>query len=352
MQQFAAAVPQLTDGIAQLSTGTAGVAKGASDLADGLDTLATGSAALAAGASKAADGAQTLADGVASSTGGLDQLTEAADLALEAGTLVEAQAGDLADTGTSLSDDAQALADDLDTSAAGMGSYGSETRTRLSSLAADPVTVEATRVNAVGGAEDGLAPFLMALAAWLGVMGAFLVLPAIWAVDSRRWVRGVLVAFALAALVGSAGALLMVAGMRVLLDLQVADMIGLVGFAVLATLAFTAIVQALVALFGSRGWLLALLLLVVQVAAVGIPYAASTIPGPFAALHPFMPMTYAVDAMRGAIAGGGSAPAIDALVLFAFLVVSLMITLAAAAGPALRRRDAGVEAGAGAGAAA
>jgi putative membrane protein len=273
----------------------------------------------------------------------MDELTDAANLALEAGTLVEAQAGDLADNGDTLSGDAQALADDLDASAAGMGSFGSETRSKLSALAADPIAVEATRVNAVGGSAGGLAPFLMALASWLGAMGIFLVLPAIWAADSRRWVRGVLVAFAIVALVGTAGALLMVAGMRLLLDLQVADIVGLAGFAVLATLAFTAIVQALVALFGSRGWLVALLLLVLQVAAVGIPYAASTVPGPIALLHPFLPMSYAVDAMRGAIAGGGSVPAVDAVVLTAFLVTALLITLAGAAGVALRRDQADAE---------
>jgi uncharacterized phage infection (PIP) family protein YhgE len=86
-----------------------------------------------------------------------------------------------------------------------------------------------------------------------------------------------------------------------------------------------------------------MLLLVVQVAALGIPYAT---PGVLAALEPLMPMTYAVDALRGAIAGGGSHPAIDAVVLSAFLVVSLMVTLAAAAGPALRRQGSEAEAGA------
>jgi putative membrane protein len=275
----------------------------------------------------------------------MDKLTEAADLALQAGTLVQAQADALAEKGTAVSDDAGALAGDLDASAKGIGTYGSETRTRLSTMAADPVAVEATRANAVGGAQDGLAPFLMALAAWLGVLGAFLVLPAIWASDRRRWVRGVLVAFGLAALVGVGGSLLMVVGMRVLLGLQVANLVGLIGFALLSTLAFTAIVQALVAMFGSRGWLLGLLLLVVQVAAVGIPYAASLAPGPIAAIAPLMPMTYAVDALRGAIAGAGSHPALDALALAAFLVVAMLITLAAAAGPALRR-EVGPEVGA------
>ncbi|HYO42640.1 MAG TPA: YhgE/Pip family protein [Candidatus Limnocylindrales bacterium] len=338
MRQFANGMPTLAGGISDLAAGTSGVADGAADLAAGLNKLAGGARALAAGAGKAADGAQALADGTASATGGLDKLTEAADLALQAGALVEAQADDLAANGTAVSDDAKALADDLDASAAGIGSYGSETRTKLSTLAADPVAIEATQANAVGGSQDGLAPFLMALAAWLGVMGAFLVLPAIWASDERRWVRGVVAAFAVAALVGVAGSLLMVAGLQVLLGVQVANPGGLILFAVLSTLAFTAIVQALVAMFGSRGWLVALLLLVVQVAAVAIPFAASMAPGPIAVITPFLPMTYAVDGFRGAIAGSGSSPAIDVLVLAAFLVVALLITLAAAAGPALRRR--------------
>ncbi len=340
---FADSAPKLADGISQLSTGTSGIASGASDLADGLDKLATGSAALAAGSSKAADGAQTLADGVASNMGGLDQLTEAGDLALEAGRLVEAQAANIADGGSTVSDDAQALADDLDASASGTGSYGTEQRTKLSSLAADPIAIEATRINGVGGLQDGLAPFLMALAAWLGVMGTFLLLPAVWATDERRWVRGVLLGFGAAAAVGLAASLLMVAGMVLFVGLAVASLPQLVFFAVLATLTFTALVQALVALFGSRGWLVALLLLVLQAAAVGFP--AAVIPGPIAAIRPLLPMTYAVDALRGAITGAGSVPAIDTFALVAFLVVGLLVTLAGVASQAARRARVEGEAG-------
>ncbi len=335
VSEFAKNAPALASGISQLSTGTSGVATGASELADGLDKLAAGSKALASGAGKAADGAQTLADGVASNMGGLDQLTEAGDLALEAGRLVEAQAAGIAESGNTISDDAAALADDLDASASGVGSYGTEQRTKLSALAADPIAVAATRINGVGGLQDGLAPFLMALAAWLGVMGAFLLLPAVWATGERRWIRGVLLGFGASAAVGIAASLLMVAGMVLFLGLAVASLPQLVFFAVLATLTFTAVVQALVALFGSRGWLVALLLLVLQAAALGFPVAVT--PGPIAALHPLLPMSYAVDAFRGAITGAGSAPMIDAFALTAFLVVGLLVTLAGVASRAARR---------------
>jgi putative membrane protein len=128
-----------------------------------------------------------------------------------------------------------------------------------------------------------------------------------------------------------------VAGMVLFLGLQVASLPQLIGFAVLMTLTFTAIVQALVALFGSRGWLVALLLLVLQAAAVGFP--AAIIPGPISAIRPLLPMTYAVDALRGAITGAGSVPAIDAFALTAFLVVGLLVTLAGVAGQAMRRGE-------------
>jgi putative membrane protein len=144
----------------------------------------------------------------------------------------------------------------------------------------------------------------------------------------------VLVAFAGAAGVAAAGALLMVAGLTLLVGVEVAQLPALLGFAVLAALAFTAIVQALVVLFGSRGWLLALLFLVVQIAASGVPLSTAATPGPLGILAPFVPLTYAIDAFRGAIAGGGSSPAIDAIVLAGFLVAGVLVALAAAAGAA------------------
>ncbi len=129
-----------------------------------------------------------------------------------------------------------------------------------------------------------------------------------------------------------AGSLLMALGMRYLVGVEVADLVQLLAFSVLAAVAFTAIVQALVALFGSRGWLVALLFLVVQVAASGVPFTAAAAPGPLAALSPFVPLTYAIDAFRGAIAGGGSSPLVDAVVLGGWLLASVLVTLAVAAG--------------------
>jgi putative membrane protein len=183
----------------------------------------------------------------------------------------------------------------------------------------------------------------MAIAAWLGAMGAFLILPALWRSDERRWWRGWLLAFAGASSVSVAGSLLMVLGMQLFVGIPVAEPLQLLGFTVLVALAFTAIVQALVALLGNRGWILALLFLVIQVAAAGVPLTGFAAPGPLAVLSPLMPLTSAVRAFQGAMAGGASSLGIDVVVLGAWLLGGVLVTLAGAAG--LGRRGSGVEAG-------
>ncbi len=297
-------MPALADGVAQLADGGAGVSTGATRLASGLGDLADGADALTGGAKLSAKGAKALASGTADAVGGLGDLTDSMQAAADAGSLVEAQAKGLADDGTSLADEADALADRLRTSADGTATYSDDTRSRVGTLAADPVAVDATGTSLAGGPGSGLAPFLMALAIWLGALASFLVLPAFWGRDDRRWWRSTMVALAAAATVAVAGSLLMVGGIRFLLGVEVAELGTLVAFAALAALTFTALVQALIALLGSRGWLLALLLLVVQVAAAGIPLGTAAVPGPLAAVGPFLPMSHAIDGFRGAIAGG------------------------------------------------
>ena len=103
--------------------------------------------------------------------------------------------------------------------------------------------------------------------------------------------------------------------------------------------AFTAVIQALVALFGTRGWLAGLLLLVLGIASSGIGVEAAAIPGPLLLFRPLLPLTYAIDAFRGAIAGAGGSLAVDGVVLLAFLVAGVLVTLASVAGEARRGEE-------------
>ncbi|HEU0243051.1 MAG TPA: YhgE/Pip family protein, partial [Candidatus Limnocylindrales bacterium] len=337
--QLSDGVGQLADGMPALASGISKLADGATALADGLDTYAAGmvklsnaTTALASGAQQTASGANRLADGAASAAGGIDQLTGAMAAAADGAALVETQVKNLADDGTALADKADTLHGGLTDAASGLGSYDATTRTRVGGLAADPVTVDAERVNAIAGAQSGFAPYFMALAAWLGALGAFLVLPAVSRRDDRRWWLAVLWSLAVAGGVAVLGSLLMVVVLDVVLGVSVAQPLVLASFAVLAAISFTAVVQALVALFGTRGWFAGLLLLVLGIAASGLGVEAAAVPGPLALIRPLLPLTYAIDAFRAAIAGAGGSLAVDAVALLAFLVAGVLVTLASVAG--------------------
>ena len=92
---------------------------------------------------------------------------------------------------------------------------------------------------------------------------------------------------------------------------------GTVGFLFLVTACFAAIVQWLNARFGAAGRILVLAFLMLQLTSAGGTYPVQTSPGFFNALHPFLPMSYVVEALRRLITGGGLGPVWHACVVLA-----------------------------------
>jgi putative membrane protein len=72
----------------------------------------------------------------------------------------------------------------------------------------------------------------------------------------------------------------------------------------LTAAAFAAIMQLLGAALGPAGRLVALALLMLQLTSSGGTYPVQTTPAFFQAVHPLLPMTYVVEALRHAIDGG------------------------------------------------
>jgi putative membrane protein len=171
----------------------------------------------------------------------------------------------------------------------------------------------------------------MAIALWLAALGAFVVLPIRRAADGGRSGRGPIETTASAGAIVVAGGFLMVAGIRFGAAVDIARPIELLLVTVLAGVTFAALVGALVALFGNRGWLVALLSLPLQVAAAGFPYPVSAMPWPIALASPFLPLTWAADAMRGAVSGLGGSPAVAVAVLVAWFIGGVLVALAAEA---------------------
>jgi putative membrane protein len=236
----------------------------------------------------------------------------------------------VAEDGRAVASDVTGLASGLGADASAIPSWPAAARERAGELIADPVVVEADRLGPVAGAGAGLAPYFAGLALWLGALTLFLVVPAVRGREpGGRWWVAPLEAFLVAAAIGIGQALLVLLAVG-LVGVRIERVGEALALAALAIVTFVALTQALVALLGNRGWLVALLLVVVQAAAAGAPYPIETAPGLVQAVHPLLPLTHAVEALRTAIAGGGPAVAPAVLALGLWLAGSLLVTLAAA----------------------
>ncbi len=294
--RLSAAAPQLAGGIAQASSGASQLSTGASQLATGAASAASGASTLASGAHDAASGAATLDDGLAQLDDGATEL-----------------AGGLSDAVDEIPASTPALRDDQ------------------ASTIADPVALDADAVTSAGSYGEGLAPFFLSLAAWIGIYALLLIVHPV----SRRAVTALRspIRVGLASWLAPAalGALQMVALFGIVtlaLGFTLAVPLGVLGVMLLASAVFAAIVVALNVWLGSVGQFLGLVLMVVQLVTAGGTFPWQTLPGPLAALHHAMPMTYAVEALRQVMYGGSAGIAWhDALVLALFGAGALLLVI-------------------------
>jgi putative membrane protein len=101
------------------------------------------------------------------------------------------------------------------------------------------------------------------------------------------------------------------------------------GLLILTATVFAAIMQLLGAALKAAGRILALALLMLQLTSSGGTYPVETSPGFFQAIHPLLPMTYTVDALRHAVDGGAASPVVQAVVvLLAYGIGAVGLTLA------------------------
>ncbi|MET8523855.1 YhgE/Pip domain-containing protein [Nocardioides sp. NPDC004968] len=278
------------------------LATGADQVADGNEQLADAMPDLVAGISSAADGAGEL------STGATKLHDGAAQLATGAGDLKKG----------------------LQDGAAQAPATNEELRDRIASTIADPVAIDSVSEAKASSYGAGLAPFFLALGAWIGGYVLFLLVRPISTralAANQTPLRVALGGWLTPALIGAAqmAVVLVVVGLAV--DITPVNWLGTFGFLLLTSATFIAIVHMLNALLGAPGQFLGLVLMVVQLVTAGGTFPWQTIPEPLHWLHHILPMSYAVDGLRQLMYGGLSGRVVaDALVLTAFLVGALLLT--------------------------
>lgn len=309
-----AGIRAIADANQQLADGATGLAGGAREAAAGIDTIAGGIDGVAGGATKLADGARQFGTGASALASGAQQVASGASDA-------ETGAAQLADGVGQVASGTSSLADGLDTAVAQLPTYTDTQATNLADVVADPVSAT--------GASDSLfglaaVPLLAMAVLWFGGLASFVAFQAVSAraLTSRRpsslvALRG----FAPAALVGAVQGLLVAAVVQVASDYDWGDWAVFALVCVAAGVAFAAVHQALVAVFGGAGrWIAA----VIGALALGASIV-STVPPALAAVASLLPTAPAYDAMLGALSSaGGVAAGVAGFVVWA--VLSLIAT--------------------------
>ncbi|WP_089101098.1 YhgE/Pip domain-containing protein [Streptomyces hyaluromycini] len=301
-QALADRAPHLSEDVAdavkkidKLNGGAARVAAGAARLHTGLGTATTGATGLDSGIGKLKTGAYDLSGGM-----------------------------------YKLADGSSTLAGGLHDGAAKIPDYDTQDRDRRTGVMSDPVQLASQDLHKAPNYGTGFAPYFIPLSLWVGAMVAYMLIQPLnrraLAAGSAAW-RIALAGWLPVVAIGVLQTAALMAVLHWAIGLQMVRATGTVGFLFLVAACFAAIVQWLNARFGAAGRILVLALLMLQLTSAGGTYPVQTSPGFFDAIHPFLPMSYVVAALRRLITGGGLGPVWQACaVLVAFTAGALALT--------------------------
>jgi putative membrane protein len=302
-----------------LSTGSRAVASGAEQLNAGLHSAAGGADRLSAGVGQAADGSAALA-------GGADQLRVGVG-ALRTGV------DDLASGLAEARNGAGVLADRLGRGAARIPTPSADEQDRAVQVLSSPADVSLQIDNPATFYGRGLAPMFLSIALWVFGISVFLVVRPI----SGRALAGRATSLRLALTawlpiggIAVAAGWLMLGVVWAVLGLDPQHPALIVGVVTLAAACFSAIAHLLRTALGTPGSSLLLVLLILQLTSAGGTYPPPLLPGFFQAVHPFLPMTYLIDAFRVTISGGEPTHLLHDLVVLLLVAVAALGLLVAA----------------------
>ena len=271
VSELAQGARTLNENSGQLQSGVAQLQAGANQLDANSGALLDGASQLASGASQLQDGSQTLAQGGAQLGTGMTSLVDG---------LVSLQTG--LDKANQQLQKANVEEDNANT---------------LSS----PITLEKTEQDQVQVNGVGMAPYMVSVALFVAAIATntiFQTLPSGRQPSTRwSWLKARLEVNGIIAL---AAGLLVYAGIH-LIGLTANHELATLGVILLASMTFMALVTTLVTLDNKVGAFLALILLLLQLGASAGTYPIQLSNAFFEAIHPWLPMSYSVSALRETI---------------------------------------------------
>ncbi len=246
----------------------------------------------------------------------------------------------LADGGDKLTAGAQQLASGLGEAADRVSTLTDQQRVEVAHILASPVGVGMDFTHHAATFGTGFAPFFLPLALFIGALIIWMLLTPLQTraiVGGLGALRVVLASYWPALLLGVSQVVLMYAVVHFGVGLQAKYAAGMVGFLILVAATFVALIQAFNAVLGvAVGRVVTLAFLMFQLVSSGGVYPVETTAKPFQILHPYDPMTYAVNGLRQLTVGGIDARMWQSV---GVLVAILAASLAASAWAARRDRQ-------------
>ena len=307
-KELSAGLATLTDGTGQLAeamptlkTGILDAADGATKLSTGAQSLKTGAATLAAGQHDALTGAKKLDTGARSIASGTSTLHQGTQTLVSGVKDLGDGVGELGSGATELKDGAGELSTKLTDGTGEVPNPDTATREQISSVIGDPVEISRTDQAKASVYGEGLAPFFMTLAIWIG---AFILVQIMRPITKRalasnaaNWkiaVGGWLPFLGISLVQGTIMYSVVLFG----LGLNTAHPWMTWGLFLLASMAFTAIIQGICALAGTPGKMIVLVLMVLQLVSSGGTFPWETTPQALHVAHRLLPMGHVVTGLR------------------------------------------------------
>ncbi|MDW5612606.1 YhgE/Pip domain-containing protein [Mycolicibacterium sp. D5.8-2] len=281
-----------------------------------------------------------LRDGVDELNSGAQRLNAGLVQLANGGRELSSGASQLADGTEKLRAGGQELATKLRQGTAEVPSWTPQQRTEMAQTLVTPVGLDLVNTNPAATFGTGFAPFFMPLALFIGALIIWMLLTPLQSrpiVNGLGALRVVLASYWPGLLVAVCQVVVMYAVVHFGVGLQAEYPLATVAFLVLIAATFLAMIQAFNAVFGvAVGRVVTLAFLMLQLVSAGGIYPVETTAKPFQIIHPFDPMTYAVNGLRQLTVGG-----VDSRLWIAIAVLAglLAASLAASAWSARRNRQ-------------
>ena len=273
---------------------------------------------------KLRDGVDQLNSGAQRLSSGLGQLSAG-------GNQLAQGSAQLADGTPKLAAGAGELASKLKEGSTQVPSWTPQQRTQVAATLSAPVALDLITHNEAPTFGTGFAPFFLPLALFIGALIVWMLLTPLQSrpiVNGLGALRVVLASYWPALFLAFFQVVVMYAVVHFGVGLHARYPLATVGFLLLVIGTFLALIQMFNAVFDvAVGRVVTLAFLMFQLVSAGGIYPVETTAKPFQILHPYDPMTYAVNGLRQLIMGGIDARLWTAIVvLTAVLMVSLGIS--------------------------